>query len=238
MSVTKKTATQAVAPIADATTETGVSRADQFPSYFIEKLNRRTGELEMVPKFKYLEGMPKEYRFDGRIGTFGPVSGGGVNKLKVRPIAYRFFEDQLLGQTDRKLWGEIFFVDETDAVSSILFHTHSLRNLQEVIAPLFYEDMMLEDVVLLCSSEKMETKKWIDGKESSITYFLAKFDFEEAPIADVDERIAFANTVRIYRRQTLTENAVTSASQRFFDPFLHAPTDDADEAETTAEVEL
>lgn len=240
MSVTKKTASQAVAPIADATTETGVSRADQFPSYFVEKLNRRTGELEMVSKFKYLEGMPKEYRFDGRVGTFGLVSGGGAKKLEIRPIAYRFFEDDILGQKERKTWGEIFFVDETNAVSAILFHTHSLRNLQEVIAPLFYEDMMLEDVVLTCTSEKMEAKKWNPETktEDKFTYFLAKFAFDEAPIAEVDERIEYANSVRLYRRQTATAMSVVSASSRYFDPYLNAPHVEDEDAETSAEVEV
>jgi hypothetical protein len=224
-------------------TETGIVTNDQYPSWYVEKVDRRTGELQMVPKYKYLEGLPKEYRFDGRVGTFGLVSGGGAKSLKLRPIAHRFFEDDILGQKERKTWGEIFFIDDTNAVAAILFHTHSLRNLQEVIAPLFYDDLMLEDVILTCTSEKMESKKWNpDTKtEDKFTYFLAKFAFEEAPIEEVNERIAFANSVRLYRRQTATAEAVVSASSRYFDIFLNTPHMEEAEPEdegTGAEVEL
>lgn len=238
MTTAKKGQKVAEAPTEDSA-EQGLVTSNQYPSFFVEVANRRTGEMEWKPKFKYLEGMPKEYRFDGRIGTFGPVSGGGEKKIVLKPIGFRFFEDKILGQDSRKLWGEIFFIDATLAVSSILFHTHSLRNLQEVIQPLFYDDLMLEDVVLTVTSEKMETKKWIDGKESSITYYLAKFAYEEAPAEEVAERLAYTDTVRIYRRQTVTAEAVMTASSNYFDPFLHEEkTADDQDGETSAEVEV
>src|SRR3712207_4442785 len=84
-----------------------------------------TGEI--INKYKYLEGHPKQYRFDAKEGKFNI---NGTVKLSdsftFQPIAWRIFEDDIM-QMGRKKWAEIFFVDEKQCVCAILFHGWSVE---------------------------------------------------------------------------------------------------------------
>jgi hypothetical protein len=171
---------------------------------------------EITSKYKYLPGSPKNYRFDGRTGDFNL---GGVKqlgkKLSIQPIAFRFMEDELFarksditGEMKRELWTEVFFVDEKNAVSYIMFNNGSARNLQKLIESLFYEDveengslrsMELMDVVLTISGEKKENDK---GK-----YFLVNFEFEVADSSKVLEYRQLCEDVQVFSRDTITQTA-------------------------------
>jgi hypothetical protein len=158
-------------------------------------------------KYKYLTGSPKNYRFDGRTGDFNL---GGVKpmgkKLSIQPIAFRFMEDALFSRKNditkeikTEQWCEVFFVDESNAVSYIMFNNSSARSLQKLIESLFYDDLELTDLVLSISGEKKENEK---GK-----YFVANFDFEIADKNKVKEYRQLCEDVQIFSRDTITETA-------------------------------
>ena len=171
---------------------------------------------EINSKYKYLSGSPKNYRFDGRTGDFNL---GGIKpmgkKLSLQPIAFRFMEDELFarksdstGVVKRELWTEIFFIDQSNAVSFIMFNNSSARQLQKLIESLFYEDvaengslrsMELMDVVLTISGEKKENDK---GK-----YFVANFEFEVADSNKVLEYRQLCEDVQVFSRDTITQTA-------------------------------
>ena len=162
---------------------------------------------EVISKYKYLTGSPKNYRFDGRTGDFNL---GGVKplgkKLSIQPIAFRFMEDSLFarksdvtGAAKIELWTEVFFIDESNAVSYIMFNNGSARNLQKLIESLFYDDLEITDCILSISGEKKENDK---GK-----YFLANFEFEVADPNKVLEYRQLCEDVQIFSRDTITQTA-------------------------------
>jgi hypothetical protein len=162
---------------------------------------------EITSKYKYLPGSPKNYRFDGRTGDFnlGGVAPLG-KKIKIQPIAFRFMEDSLFarksdatGDFKRELWCEVFFIDEKNAVSYIMFNNGSARNLQKLIESLFYDDLEITDLVLSISGEKKENDK---GK-----YFLVNFEFEIADKNKVEEYRQLCEDFQIFSRDTITQTA-------------------------------
>lgn len=66
-----------------------------------EKVHPETGEV--VPKYKYLEGHPRQYRFDSKEGHFNI---NGVEKigrtLTFQPLAWRIFTDNILNMGTKK----------------------------------------------------------------------------------------------------------------------------------------
>ena len=170
----------------------------------------------ITSKYKYLPGSPKNYRFDGRTGDFNL---GGVKplgkKFTLQPISFRFMEDSLFarksdstGEMKRELWCEIFFIDDNNAVSYIIFNNSSARSLQGLIKSVFYEDiiengversMQITDLVLTITGEKKENDK---GK-----YFVANFDYVEADKASVQEYKELCQDVAIFSRDTIQDTA-------------------------------
>lgn len=56
---------------------------------------------EVLSIYRYLTGNPREYRFNGQVGKFY-LDGTDIGaKLKMQPIAWRFFEENLFAR-DRK----------------------------------------------------------------------------------------------------------------------------------------
>ena len=102
-----------------------------------QKVHDLTGEV--VSKYKYLEGHPRQYRFDAKEGVFNI---NGAEKLgrtfTFQPIAWRIFTDAILGM-GTKNWAELFFIDEKNCVSSILFHSYSVDNIFRLIVRLYYD---------------------------------------------------------------------------------------------------
>jgi hypothetical protein len=103
----------------------------------------------------------------------------------------------------RKKWAELFFIDNKDCVSAILFHGYSVDNLLRLIEPLFYEDLTLADVVLTVTAERKENVR-VTPKS---TYYIASFSYTAAQAAKVQELAQFTADHRIYRGETLTETA-------------------------------
>jgi hypothetical protein len=158
---------------------------------------------EPVNKFKYMPGVVRQYRFDAKEGKFKLNLGGDNLKdmgrtIKFRPIAWRLFYDPNLFNMGPKDWAEIFFIDEKNAVSAVLFHGYSVDNLNALIGPLYFDDLMLSDVVLTITAEK-KTRQTDNG-----TYYIAGFSYEGADLVD-SELKDFLSDMPIYRDETLTE---------------------------------
>jgi hypothetical protein len=89
-------------------------------------------------------------------------------------MAWRFFEDDIL-QMGRKKWVELFFVDEKNCVSAILFHGYSRDNLEKLARDLFYEDVTLSDVKITAKFVPKKNEK----QKPAILYHIAEFEVEE-----------------------------------------------------------
>jgi hypothetical protein len=163
--------------------------------------------------FRYLEGRPKQYRADAKGGNFNINGGKPVgDTLTFIPIAWRFFEDDIL-QMGMKKWVELFFVDDKNCVSAILFHGYSREHLEKLAQDLFYDDVTLSEVVL--------TVKFVQKKNEKIkpaaTYHIAEFEVEE--VADeqrVKELQDFARKYKIYRLETSSETCCMQAFHNYY----------------------
>jgi hypothetical protein len=178
-----------------------------------EILNEETGEAKC--KYKYLEGHPKQYRFDAKDGNFN-INGDkstSFKKLVIQPISWRIFEDDILNM-GKKLWAEIFFVDDKNCVSAVLFHGFSVESLYKLIEPLFYEEMTLADVILTIEAEKKENTK-IQPKG---IYYIASFTFEKADKNKTQELSQFAQDYKIFREETLSETCNFKTEFNYFNP--------------------
>ena len=191
-------------------------------SYQTEKHDEETGEVAVISKYKYLQGHPKQYRFNGQTGRFNLNGDTDIgNKLTIQPIAWRIFEENLFERGRKEQWAEIFFVDARNCVSVIMFSNTSVNVLFGLIEPLFYEELSLSDVTLTITSDKKENTK-ITPKG---IYYIAKFSYVPADPAKVKEIREFVRDHKIYRADTLTPTAEYKAvSKGFFNPLVYIET--------------
>ena len=178
-----------------------------------ERVHPLTGEV--VPKYKYLEGHPKQYRFDAKEGQFNI---NGVDKigqtLTFQPLAWLIFTDNIL-KMGTKNWAEIFFIDAQDCVSAVLFHGYSVDNIFRLIEPLYYDDMTLADVVITATAEKKENTK-IQPKG---IYHIASFKYQFGDPERTRELKSYVEGRKFFRQETLTDVADVKTAYNFFNPF-------------------
>jgi hypothetical protein len=195
-----------------------------------QEIDTNTGEV--YNKYKYLPGRPKQYRFDAKEGKFNI---NGIQKLNssftFQPIAWRIFEDDIL-QMGKKKWAELFFIDDQNCLSALLFHGFTVDNLYKLIEPLFYDDLTLADVVITATAEKKENTK-ITPKG---VYYIAQFSYQVADKQKVEELQNFASDFPIYRQETLTDTADIKVSHLFFNPLHALPEEILGERENGGEV--
>lgn len=171
-----------------------------------QTINQKTGEV--VSRYKYLEGHPRNYRFDAKDGVFsinGKEKVGGPShgrSLTFQPIAWRIFTDSILGQLSKQ-WAELFFIDEQKCVATVLFHGYSVDNVLRLIEPLYYDDQSLANVLLTATAERKENTK-IQPKG---VYYVAQFRYELADADLTKQRQEFARENAIFRQGTLTDPA-------------------------------
>ena len=68
--------------------------------------------IEAVRRYKYLEGHPRQYRFDAKEGVFNINGSEKLGRsLTFQPIAWRIFTDNILNM-GTKNWAELFFIDQ------------------------------------------------------------------------------------------------------------------------------
>jgi hypothetical protein len=203
-------------------TNTGLATAGQY-NWLKEKLNEDTGELEQVERFKYTLGAPREYRFDAKNGVFTVGANSAVGStLKVKPIAWAIYTDELFGQPS-KLWAELYFIDDKDCVSVIMFHGPSAQELQKLAEPLYYDDKGLNDVIIeIYATEHTNTKL-----KPQVKYWIARFDRYEAADAElVKEQKAYARSFPIFRKTSWTPKRQTIESKYYYDQAEHAETNE------------
>ncbi len=178
-----------------------------------QKINELTGEV--VNRYKYLEGHPRQYRFDAKEGVFNINGSEKLGRtLTFQPIAWRIFTDNILNM-GTKNWAELFFIDEKNCVSAVLFHGYSVDNIFRLIEPLYYDDMTLADVVVTAVAEKKENNK-IQPKG---VYYIANFSYKLGEPARTAELKQYAQDVKVFRQETLTDIANIKTAYNYYNPF-------------------
>lgn len=176
-----------------------------------EVANEETGEISS--KILYAQGLPKQYRFNGQTGKFnidGETDKGNV--LELVPLAWRVFEAELFGRERVDLWAEIFFVDDENCVSAIMFNNTSVQILQKAFAKLVYQRLTLSEVKMKITSEQRKNEK------AKSTYHVAVFEFEKADPDYCQMIQEFALDFQIYRADTVTSTQVQQiASKTYFE---------------------
>jgi hypothetical protein len=173
-------------------------------------LDTSTGEL--ISKYKYLEGHPRQYRFDAKEGKF-TLNGNEVvgTSFTFHPVAWRIFTDNILN-LGTKNWAEIFFIDDRNCLSTLLFHGYSVDNIYRLIEPLYYEDLTLAHVVLTATAERKENNK-ITPKG---VYYIAQFSYRLTAPEKVKELQEFVADHKIYRQDTLTDLAQIKVAHGYY----------------------
>lgn len=176
-----------------------------------EVANEETGEISS--KILYAQGLPKQYRFNGQTGKFnidGETDKGNV--LELVPLAWRVFEAELFGRERVDLWAEIFFVDDENCVSAIMFNNTSVQILQKAFAKLVYQRLTLSEVKMKITTEQRKNEK------AKSTYHVAVFEFEKADPDYCQMIQEFALDFQIYRTDTVTGSQVQQiASKTYFE---------------------
>lgn len=179
-----------------------------------QQVNEVTGEI--TSKYKYLEGHPRQYRFEAKEGVFNINGTEKLGRtLTFQPIAWRIFKDNILNM-GTKNWAEIFFIDEKNCVSSVLFHGYSVDNIFRLIEPLYYDNLTLADVVITAIAERKENTK-INPKG---VYYIAMFSYKMADAVTSADLKEYSASTPIYRQDTFTElaNIKTSFNYGKFRP--------------------
>jgi hypothetical protein len=181
------------------------------------KVNEETGEVE--PLVKYLKGQPKNYRFDGQQGCFkigeNPIiikdkndKPKQLSEFSLIPMAFRVFEENLFGRNKKEFWFELFFVDDKNAVSCIMFNNSSAKSLQNLQKELFYDDLSILDVRLIITTEDKSNEKG--------SWKMAKFDYEIISNEERKDLKELDEIIKTHNSDTLTDTAIYSIYEGVF----------------------
>ncbi|SHL75365.1 PD-(D/E)XK nuclease-like domain-containing protein [Hymenobacter psychrotolerans] len=120
MATATKTPKTAAAPAATVTAAASVATLTPSRAYLTATADEQTGEITETSRFRYLPGHPKQIRADLKAGVFN-VNGEKVlgKTLSFIPMSLRVFADNILNM-GKKVWAEVYFVDETGAVCAVL----------------------------------------------------------------------------------------------------------------------
>ncbi len=200
------------------TIETNQSGTDGKPYQKVTDVSAEVVNNSTVRRYKYLEGHPRQYRFDAKEGVFNINGSEKLGRtLTFQPIAWRIFTDNILNM-GTKNWAELFFIDEKNCVSAVLFHGYSVDNIFRLIEPLYYDDLTLADVVITAVAERKENNK-IQPKG---IYHIATFSYALGDPERTAELKAFASDVKIFRQETLTDIANIKTAMNYYNPFAIA----------------
>ena len=185
-----------------------------------QKIHELTGEVVSIGvtrRYKYLEGHPRQYRFDAKEGVFNINGTEKLGRtLTFQPLAWRIFTDNILNM-GTKNWAEIFFIDDKNCVSALLFHGYSVDNIFRLIEPLYYDDLTLADVVITAVAEKKEYTK----VQPKGVYYIATFSYKIGDAQKTAELKQFAQEVKIFRQETLTDIANIKTAMNYYNPFVN-----------------
>ncbi|MEO6038368.1 MAG: hypothetical protein ABIQ93_08145, partial [Saprospiraceae bacterium] len=177
-------------------------------------LNTDTGELNV----RYFPGHPKVTRFDAGLGIFTddekvPLTKKG-DPLTICPVAFRLFTDDIL-RMGKKRWAEFFYVNEAHILCNLLLHGYSVDELMKLVPKLFYQQANICQVALTIKPfERVSKAEEAKGKKFYICEFSAQRLSEES--RQLNELIGAS--LRIWRDDTLTGDAVTESSRHYRSP--------------------
>lgn len=190
-----------------------------FPSLNIGfHIEAETGEVKPA---KYMTGHPRQYRFDASKGIVNingedPVTKAG-KEFAFIPLAARIFKSNLF-ERGRNTWAELFFLNCGNQLCSIMIHGYSVENLERLQSELFYDDLMLNEVIL--------TMKPIQktSKASENTFYIAEFEFAAAPDDLLKAQKVAIEGFNIYRQDTVKDDETMILNLNYFElPKLNAP---------------
>lgn len=157
--------------------------------------------------FKYLNGSPKQYRFNGQTGQFNingdrPIldaNGKSAQSFTCQPVAYRVFDEYLFGRQKSELWVELFFLDEAKTIGSIMFNNSSANQFVSLLQELFYDDKELTDCILTIRPESKTNTKG--------SWFLANFSVVDADPEVTEDLKKFDDEFKINQTSSITKTA-------------------------------
>ncbi|MCY7359518.1 MAG: hypothetical protein LH609_19090 [Rudanella sp.] len=192
------------------------------PDQKINEPGQRLVIGEVVNRYKYLEGHPRQYRFDAKEGVFNINGSEKLGRtLTFQPVAWRIFTDNILNM-GTKNWAELFFIDEKNCVSAVLFHGYSVDNIFRLIEPLYYDDITLADVVITAVAEKKEnTARVAPQVQPKGVYYIANFSYKLGEPARTAELKQYAQDVKVFRQETLTDIANIKTAYNYYNPFYN-----------------
>ena len=157
---------------------------------------------------KYFVGEPKTYRYDGKSGYFKLYETPLKQQLKFQPVAWRFYEDDLF-QMGRKLWAEIFFVDDANCLSVIMFHGYNVENFRKTLKPYRYDDLTYADLTYTVEAVKKNGEKG--------AYWQPIFKAEKATKEQAAYAKFVAEKLHIYNAETArgTGELIEMANMKF-----------------------
>ena len=168
-------------------------------------IDTTTGETQTIT---YLQGRPRQYRFDASNGKFNikgeiPLTKKG-KAFTILPVAFRIFKDDILGMGLKK-WVEFYFINEKMQLCALLLHGYSVENLLRMTDEMFYDGVNLCQVALTIEPIEKTSSQVIDGKNPK--YFMCEFSYQPLDQAAQDNLEAVTKHLRIWREETFTMQA-------------------------------
>jgi len=177
----------------------------------------------------YLEGLPRNYRFNAKKGTLNyetekEITSDG-SAFSLLPLALRVFTAPLFKGPDRK-WLEIFFLNKSGHVCGVLFHSSSVDRFYDAAGK-----RMVYDGISPISS--LITVRPLPRKHPEYgPYYVADFSFEELPT----EAMAKADEMREVLPPIYRDDTVTHPDCILLQDGYHAPDYEAESIEITENV--
>jgi hypothetical protein len=171
---------------------------DLMPSLTIDNhLDTETGEIKSP---KYVEGNPRQYRFDASKGVLNLNGTETITKpgdhIRILPIALRIFRADLF-EMGNKEWVEIAFINCKNQVGVVMLHGFSVENLLRESSELFYEDLEITKCIMTIKPFEKTIK------QTGNKFYICEFSFEAADKNLVKAVKVATEHLKIYRMDTL-----------------------------------
>jgi hypothetical protein len=184
---------------------------DLMPSLTTDNhLDTETGEIKTP---KYVEGNPRQYRFDASKGVLNLNGIETITKpgdhIRMLPIALRIFRADLF-EMGNKEWVEIAFINCKNQLGVVMLHGFSVENLLRESSELFYEDLEITECIMTIKPFEKTIK------QTGNKFYICEFTFEAAEKNLVQATKAAVEHLKIYRMDTLKPGQRTSILQNWY----------------------
>ena len=186
---------------------------DLLPSLTTDNhLDTETGEIKTP---KYVEGNPRQYRFDASKGVLNLNGLETITKpgdhIRMLPIALRIFRADLF-EMGNKEWVEIAFINCKNQVGVVMLHGFSVENLLRESSELFYEDLEITECIMTIKPFEKTSK------ETGNKFYICEFSFEAADKNLVQATKVAVEHLKIYRMDTLRSGQQMTILQNWYIP--------------------